>query len=202
MLKVDFRPGPRSARRPACAASSGQLQLRLGVADDPVVSLGGDRIGDQAAVSGLLDGRRDDDLLLREPHAAELDREPLQGSGVAAGGFGVGARNLRHRVQAVEDHSGQPDRFRELGIRVDRIRVARRLRIALGQAGVGGDPQLRQRVALLEVAHRCAPIKLRGRCRSRCREPSPRPPGWWIRTRTRRSLCRPARRSPCRSRWW
>src|SRR5215208_1420521 len=60
--------GPRSVDR----------ELGLGVADDLVLALGGDRLGDDPAVVRLLDGRGDDDLLLGEAHSPELDREALE----------------------------------------------------------------------------------------------------------------------------
>ena len=76
------------------------------------------------AVVGLLDGAGDRHLLLGEAHAAELDREALQRARVAAGDRGVGARDLGHRPEAVQDAAGQADRLGELGVDVDRVEVA------------------------------------------------------------------------------
>src|SRR6188474_339736 len=62
-----------------------QRELRFRVADDAVVALGGLGLRGQVAAVGLLDGRRDDDLLLGHPHAPKLDREPAQRPRVAGG---------------------------------------------------------------------------------------------------------------------
>ena len=105
-----------------------------------------------AAAVALGDGAGDDDLLLGHAHAAELDREPLQRPRVTARGLGVGTRHLGHRVEAVEDVARQADRLGELGVDVDRVEVAGRARVAMRQVLVGGDAQLGERVALVQVA--------------------------------------------------
>ena len=95
-----------------------------------------------------LDGAGDDDLLLRQPHPAELDREPLQRPRIAAGErCGVGSGDEAHRVEAVEDVARQADRLRELVVDVDRVEVARGARVAVRQVLVRRDPQLRDRVS-------------------------------------------------------
>src|SRR5215217_7543441 len=90
---------------------------------------------DRAVLARL---RRDGDLRLRQPHAAELDLEALQRQRVA-GRLGLGARHLRHRPQAVQDPAGQPHGSRELVVQVDRVEVARRAGVAVGQVAVGSD---------------------------------------------------------------
>jgi hypothetical protein len=64
-----------------------------------------------------------------------------------SGGLGLGARDLGHRPQAVEDPARQADRARELVVDVDRVEVARRARVANGQVAVGSDLQVRQPLA-------------------------------------------------------
>src|SRR4051794_1964958 len=55
----------------------------------------------EPAVAGLGDG--DDDLLLGQANAAELDREPFEAARVAAAGLDGRTGNLRHAPEAVED---------------------------------------------------------------------------------------------------
>src|SRR5487761_971256 len=117
------------------------VELGLSVADDLVAGLLSDRVYDHVTVRGLADSARNDDLLLGDAHAAELDGQPLQRGG-AAGGLGLRARNLRHGPETVQDPPGKTNRFGELLVDVDRVEVAGRSRITVGQVLVGGDAQL------------------------------------------------------------
>src|SRR5829696_2719479 len=56
----------------------GGLELRLGVLDDLVVALGGLERHDGAALAAFALGAGDHDLLLRDAHPAELDRQAPQ----------------------------------------------------------------------------------------------------------------------------
>src|SRR3954447_14743681 len=108
------------------------LALKLGfrVLDDVPVVLAGDQVEQQAALAVVLLGSGHDDLLLRKPDAAELDRQPLQPARVAAARIDRGSGHLGHAPEPVEDVAWKADRFRELRIQVDRIEVARRTGVA------------------------------------------------------------------------
>src|SRR5215211_7466462 len=120
----------------------GGLELRLGVLDDLVVALGGLERHHGAALAALAIGAGDHDLLLRHAHPAELDRQAPQRARVTAGGLRAGARDLRHRVEAVQDVRRQADLLGELAIDVDRVEVPGRARVAVRQVLVRRDPQL------------------------------------------------------------
>src|SRR4051794_21455475 len=132
-----------------------RAQLRLRVADDRLAVLLGDRVDPRDAVRHLGDGRAHHDLVLGQAHAAELDAQPPQRRRVA-GRLGLGARDLRHRPQPVEDPPGQADLPGELLVDVDRVEVAGRARVADGEVPVGRDADLRQLLAGLE-RHRQTP---------------------------------------------
>jgi hypothetical protein len=70
--------------------------------------------------------------------AAELDRQPLEMLGPAQR-LGLRAREQRHRVEAVEDPPGQPDRPRELVVEMDRVEVAGGAGVADRGVAVGRD---------------------------------------------------------------
>ena len=129
------------------------LELGLGVADDLVVALGRDRVGDEATVVGLTDRGGDDYLLLGKAQAAKLHGQPPERPRITAGRGGVGTRHLGHRIEAVQDPPWQPNRSGELVVKVDRVGVARRLGVPLGEPAIGGHTQLGKRVAGLVVAH-------------------------------------------------
>ena len=99
-------------------------------------------------LAGLLHGARHGDLLLGHAHAAELDGEALQRARVAAGGGHVGARHLRHPVEAVEDVARQADLLGELVVDVDRVEVARGAGVPVRQVLVRRDLQLGDLIAL------------------------------------------------------
>src|SRR3954447_10361082 len=169
-----------------------ERELGLGVADDAAVALRGLGLGHDLAVTGLLHGRGDNDLLLGDPHAPELDRQAPQRARIARR-LGVRPGDLRHRVEAVEDVAGQAHSLRELGIDVDRVEVARRARVAVREVFVRGDMQLGQRVALLQISELAQRLTLPSRCSSTYRERSACHRRSWIRTGTRRSPGRPSR---------
>jgi hypothetical protein len=104
------------------------------------------------AVGDVLDRRGHDDLLLEHAHPAELDAQPAQRVR-AAGGLGLGARDLGHRPQPVQDPSGQADLLGELLVDVDRVEVPGGARVADGQVAVGRDLEVGQRLAGLELGH-------------------------------------------------
>src|SRR4029077_11439839 len=101
-----------------------QLYFSLGILDRHVLALGGDDIYRRLAVLDRLDRAADDDLGLRRTHATKLDREAFHRARIAANRFGAGTGDEAHHVEAVQDRIGQPDRFRELGVDVDRVEVA------------------------------------------------------------------------------
>src|SRR5215210_6139136 len=114
-------------------------QLGLYVLDDLVsalLGLGGD---DHAPLALLLHRAGNRDLLLGEPHPAELDGQPPQAPRIATGGVDARPGHLGHRPQAVEDVRGQAHLLRELGVDVDRVEVARRARVAVRQIPVRRD---------------------------------------------------------------
>src|SRR5215211_5477031 len=122
-------------------------QFGLGVPDDLVAALLGDRVDDQPSAALLLDRPGDPDLLLGKPHAAELDRQPLEPARVAVGDGVVRAGHLGHRVEAVEYHPRQAHALREVLVDVDRIGVAGGVLVALGEPRVGRDLELGYGVA-------------------------------------------------------
>ena len=136
MALIVGRGGGARSARPAQSS-----QLGLGVADDLLAVLLGDRVDDRAPVADLAHRAAHDDLLLGHAHAAELHRQPLQVRGPARR-LGLRARDLRHRPQPVQDPPRQPDRARELLVDVDRVEVARGARVAIGQVLVRRDAQL------------------------------------------------------------
>jgi hypothetical protein len=73
--------------------------------------------------AAFLDDRADHDLVLGERDAAELDGEPLEMLGTAQR-VGLGPCEQRHRVEPVQDPSGEPDGLRELIVEVDRVVVS------------------------------------------------------------------------------
>src|SRR3954449_1699367 len=77
-------------------------EARLGVADDGLAVLLGDGVDDRDAVGHLLDGARDGDLALGQSDAAELDGQAPERVRAAAG-LGLGAGDLRHGPEAVQD---------------------------------------------------------------------------------------------------
>src|SRR3954454_24442465 len=116
----------------------GAGQLGFGVLDDLVVALG--RLEGDHAV--LVRRARDHDLLLRQAHPAELDGQSLERARVAARRAGHRTRDLRHRVEPVQDVRRQPDLLGELTVDVDRVEVARRARVAVRQVLVRRHLQL------------------------------------------------------------
>ena len=74
-----------------------------------------------------------------------------------AAGVRLGARDLGHRPQPVQDPPGQADRLGELLVDVDRVEVARGAGVAVGQEAVGRDTQLRKVLAVLQVVHAHTP---------------------------------------------
>ena len=124
-----LRRAPRGPRRPSCSSIccrsvSTAILISLGrpaVPDVPALGLPkwlssasalrmiwlpvllGDRVDHDAAVARPRARCRSPDLLLGQAHAAELDREALQRARVAAARLRRGARDLRHRVEAVQD---------------------------------------------------------------------------------------------------
>src|SRR3954454_7766239 len=168
---------------------SGNQDLGFGVADYLVPLLLRHRVDHGHSVAQLLDGAGHDDLLLGEPHSAELDAQAPELARVAARGGGVRARHLGHAVEAVEDVARQPDVAGELGVDVDRVEVARRARVAVRQVAVGRDLQLGNPLALVHLS-------LLARCWSTCRARPRRRPGSRTPTRTRRTGGRPSRTCP------
>jgi hypothetical protein len=53
----------------------------------------------------------------------------------------------------VKDVARQPDHFRELVVDMDRVEVARGAGVAMRQVLVGGDAQLRNLIAHLQIGH-------------------------------------------------
>src|SRR5207244_4187991 len=115
-----------------------------------------------------------------DPQAPELLR--------AARRLGLGARDLSHRVQAVQDAAREADLPGEVLVDVDRVEVAGRAGVADGEIAVGRDLQLRQARALAQPGH--GQLTLPARCWSTCPCRRRRHPDWWTPSRTRRSPCR------------
>src|SRR5436190_356610 len=128
-VSVGARMASTTLRRMSCCRAvgvaiarpilgAGGPDLGLGVADDLLARLLGQRVDRRDSVGDLAHGRAHHQLLLGEAHAAELDaqaRERLR----PARGLGLGARHLGHHPQPVEDLARQTDGLRELLIDVD-----------------------------------------------------------------------------------
>src|SRR5262249_37215883 len=136
------RPEPRPRR-------SADPNLGHGIPNDALTALLGFGADDRGIAVDLANGPLDRDLLAEAPHSAELNAELPQRLG-AAGGLGVGAGDLGHRPEAMEDAPRQADLLGELLVYVDRVEVARGPGVADGDVLVGGDLEL-DRVALLET---------------------------------------------------
>lgn len=147
------RAGLRGAGRARRALGIRQPQLGLGVADDPPAALLAAAFDDGQAAVDRTHLPRHDELLLGQAHAAELHAQALQGLRPAAG-FRVSARDLGHRVEAVQDPPRQPDLLRELLVDVDRVEVAGRPGVADREVPVGRDRERRDLVAGLHRAPR------------------------------------------------
>src|SRR3954454_6306659 len=100
----------KETRRPRSAVRRPPSDLDFGprVADDLVATLLRHGVDDDATVALLDDRAGDGDLLLREAHPAELDRQPFQLRRPTRG-LPARARDLGHRVQPVQDVLRQPD---------------------------------------------------------------------------------------------
>src|ERR1700686_2074595 len=98
------------------------LHLGLGVANDPLAVLLGEGVDDGAPVGDLADGAGDEHLLLGYAHAAKLNGEALEVLG-PTGGLGLGAGDLSHAPETVQDTPWQPDGTREILVDVDWVEV-------------------------------------------------------------------------------
>src|SRR4051812_21806955 len=139
--------------RPSGAPELRKRDLRLGVPDDPVLALRRLHVHHRGAVGHRAHASAHHDLLLREAHTAELNRETSHSPRIATGDGLYGARHLRHAVKPVKDVRRQADRRRELLVDVDRVEVARGAGVAVREVLVRRHPQLFDLVALVHSAH-------------------------------------------------
>src|SRR5512132_3051838 len=158
---------------------SGYANLRFALADDlpPVLlRLGLDR---RHAVLDGLDARGHGELLLGEAHAAELHRQAPELARLADG-----ARDLRHGPEAMEDAAREADRLRELLVNVDRVEVARRARVAVGEVAVRRDLELGALLSGFERAHRRMLVQVAAQSVS---------PSWFVERLSKTKNCSPPR---------
>src|ERR1039457_1812406 len=122
MIDSTKHPDAGQPRRAGLDPGSG-FQLDARAANDRPRLLLRRGADDQPLPRPLLDDRADHDLVLGECDAAKLDREPLEMLGTSER-LGLGARQQGHRVEAVKDPPGKPNRLGELIVEMDRIEVA------------------------------------------------------------------------------